>query len=228
MRRDEPPGYLATIHPFRDRLDAGSRLAGRLGAYAGRDDVLVLGLPRGGIPVAGVVAEMLAAPMDALIIRKLVVPGREEVTVGAVGPGGVTILDRALMDRLALTRGALAPEICRESREMHRLELAYRGWRAFPELRGRTVVVVDDGVMTGSTMMAAVAAVRQMGPARVVVAVPIASPEAVRRVSALADEVVTVATPEGFSALGQWYDEFAPTTAGEVRRWLAPRVPAPA
>jgi putative phosphoribosyl transferase len=205
---------------FKDRIDAGLALADALDEYAGRDDVVVLGLPRGGVPVAAVVAGALEAPLDALVVRKLGVPGHPETAVGALGPGGITVLDRDLMARLGISTSALRAVIAREQRELRRRELEYRDDEPFPDLHDRTVIIVDDGLATGATMAAAVATVRQLSPAGVVVAVPVASPAACRRLALIADHIVTVRTPPMFVAVGQWYQDFRATTDDEVRRWL--------
>ena len=210
-----------SARPFRDRLDAGAQLGERLLRHAGRADVTVVALPRGGVPVAAVVAGRLEAPLDVLIVRKVGAPDHRELAVGAVGPGGITLLDHDLIERLGLTEAALQAVIDEEQAERDRRERAYREGRAALDLRGRTVVIVDDGLATGSTMAAAVSAARALAPAAVVVAVPVASPSGARRLTAVADEVVAVITPPRFLAVGQWFDDFRPVTDGEVRRWLS-------
>ena len=208
--------------PFRDRLDAGAQLADRLVRHAGRADVTVVALPRGGVPVAAVVAARLEAPLDVLIVRKVGAPDHRELAVGAVGPGGITLLDLDLIERLGLTEAGLQAVIDEEQAERDRREDAYREGRAALDLTGRTVLIVDDGLATGSTMAAAVGAARALAPAAVVVAVPVASPSGVRRLATVADEVVVVMAPDRFLAVGQWFDDFRPVTDAQVRRWLTP------
>ena len=201
---------------FRNRDDAGLALASKLERYAGRRDVLVFGLPRGGVPVAARVAESLAAPLGVLLVRKLGVPGHEEYALGAIASGGVVELDEAVVRELRLSPAAVRAVVLRESEELARRERVYQRGRAFPDVRGRTVILVDDGLATGSTMRAAVSAIRQHAPAFVVVAVPIASGEACADLSELADECVCVSRPEPFGAVGAWYEDFTPTTDVEV------------
>ncbi len=207
---------------FRDRLDAGSQLAERLLRYAGWEDVTVLGLPRGGVPVGAVVAARLRAPLDVLVVRKIGAPGHRELAVGAVGPGGVPLLDHEMMGRLGLVQADLEATINAERVERERRELAYREGRPPLVLADRNVLIVDDGLATGATAIAAVSAARAVAPAAVVVAVPVASAAGVRRLRSIADDVVAVATPSGFVAVGQWFDDFRPVTDSEVRRCLAP------
>jgi putative phosphoribosyl transferase len=201
---------------FRDRRDAGRFLARRLKRYAGRSDVLVLALPRGGVPVAYEVAKELRAPLDLFLVRKLGVPGHEEYAMGAIASGGVRVLN----DR-AVNQGIPADIIDRvtrrELRELERRERAYRGNRPPPEMRGRTVILVDDGLATGSTMRAAAAALRRLGPKKIVVAVPVAAPETCDELRSEVDEVVCAETPQPFQAVGLWYDDFSQTTDDEVR-----------
>jgi len=206
---------------FRDRTDAGRLLAERLRKYAGRDDVVVLALPRGGVPVAYEVAKTLGAPLGIFLVRKLGVPGHEELAMGAVASGGVLVLDEALIQTLGIERPVIEEVVERELVELERREAAYRGERAPPALAGKTVVLVDDGLATGSTMRAAVRAVRAREPARIVVAVPVAAAETCRELEQEADEVVCAATPRSFRAVGLWYDDFRPTSDDEVRGLLA-------
>jgi predicted phosphoribosyltransferase len=197
-----------------DRPEAGAVLAERLSAYAGRPDVVVLGLVRGGVPVAARVAAALRAPLDVLVVRKLGVPWAPEVAFGALGPGGVVVHNRDVEARL---RDAdMAAVAARESDELARRERAYRGDRAALELAGRTVIVVDDGLATGATARAAVAVVRRLGAARVVVAVPVGSPDALALLAAEADEVVCPLAPATFGAVSRYYSTFGQTSDAEV------------
>lgn len=210
---------------FEDRRDAGRRLAAALAEYAGRPDVVVLGLPRGGVPVAREVAEALGVPLDIFLVRKLGVPGHEEYAMGAIASGGVRVLHDEVVRALRLPVAAIAEVAAREQRELERRELAYRDGRPAPALAGRTVLLVDDGLATGASMEAALEAVRQQAPARVVVAVPVGPEETCRRLRALADAVVCVATPEPFDAVGYWYRAFPQTSDDEVRALLAAAPP---
>jgi predicted phosphoribosyltransferase len=206
--------------PYRDRADAGARLAEHLGAYAGRTDVVVLGLPRGGVPVAAEVARALRAPLDVFCVRKLGVPGDEELAMGAIATGGVVVLNEGVVADLGVPDGILAEVTATEHEELERRERAYRGDRPPAPLAGRTVVVVDDGLATGATMRAAVRAVRTGGPSRVVAAVPVAAAETCRSLEADADAVVCPLAPEGFRSVGGWYEDFSATSDDEVRRCL--------
>jgi putative phosphoribosyl transferase len=206
---------------LRDRADAGRRLLPGLVAYKGRPDVLVLGLPRGGIPVAYEVAHGLGAPLDVFVVRKLGVPGQEELAMGAIATGGVRVLNRDVVDALQIPAHVVDRVAAEEERELRRREESYRGQRPEPDVRGRTVILVDDGLATGSTMRAAVAALRQQGPARIVIAVPVAAPSTCEDLRQEVDEVVCFATPEPFMAVGRFYDDFSQTTDDEVRRLLA-------
>ncbi|HEX7243093.1 MAG TPA: phosphoribosyltransferase [Longimicrobiaceae bacterium] len=202
---------------FRDRTDAGRKLAARLGGYAGRDDVLVLALPRGGVPVGFEVARALGAPLDVMVVRKLGVPGHEEVAMGAVAGGGVRVLNREVVRMLRIPPRLIDEETRRERAEVERRERAYRGDRPAPAVRGRTVLLVDDGIATGSTVQAAVAALRTQGPARIVVATPTAPTSTCRTLRREVDEVVCLSTPEPFSATSLSYAEFPQLTDGQVR-----------
>jgi predicted phosphoribosyltransferase len=206
--------------PYRDRSEAGRVLASRLAAYAHRPDVLVLALPRGGVPVAFEVATALEAPLDVFVVRKLGVPGHEEFAMGAIASGGLVVLDPEVVRFAGVSEAALRRVIEKERRELERRERLYRGDRAQPEIAGHTVVLVDDGLATGSTMRAAIEALREKGPARIVVAVPIAAPETCDALRGEADEVVCAATPEPFRAVGLWYEDFSQTTDDEVRALL--------
>ena len=206
---------------FRDRIDAGRRLAAELRPYADDPGVIVLALPRGGVPVGYEVARELGAPLDVFLVRKLGVPGREELAMGAIASGGVRVVNREVVRELGLTQEDLDEAAAHELEELRRREEAYRDGRPAPDLHGRTVILVDDGLATGSTMRAAVAAVRRLGPSKVVVAVPVGAAETCREFRSIADEVVCVATPDPFFAVGGWYRDFSQTTDDEVRELLA-------
>jgi predicted phosphoribosyltransferase len=206
---------------FRDRTDAGRRLAEKLTSYADRPDVVVLGLPRGGVPVAFEVARALAAPLDVFVVRKLGVPGHEELAMGAVATGGVCVLNDEIVHGLGIPEDRIGAVAARELQELARRERAYRDARAPPDVKGKTIILVDDGVATGATMRAAVRALKQQGPERIVVAVPTASPDTSAGLKAEADDVVCVITPEPFIAVGCWYDDFLQTIDAEVRDLLA-------
>lgn len=202
---------------FEDRAHAGRSLALALVRYSEVPDVLVLGLPRGGVPVAAEVAAALHAPLDVLVVRKLGVPGQEEYAMGAIASGGITVMNPELSSAVHEAHPAVRAVIERERHELERRELAYRGERVPIEVEGRPVIVVDDGLATGSTMRAAVLALRRRNPARVVVAVPVAAASTCAALGELADEVVCVATPEPFEAVGCWYEVFDQTSDDEVR-----------
>lgn len=205
---------------FRDRVDAGRRLAERLSSYAGRPDVIVLGLPRGGIPVAYEVARALGAPLDVFVVRKLGWPMQPELAMGAIASGGVIVLNEEVIEMVGAGRELIESVADEERRELARREREYRGDRPPPSIRGRTVILVDDGLATGSTMRAAARAVREQDPARLVIAVPVGAPETCESLRAEADEVVCVLQPPFFQAVGLWYDRFEQTTDAEVRRLL--------
>ncbi len=205
---------------FADRADAGRQLADRLADYADDKHVLVLALPRGGVPVAAEVAHALHAPLDLFLVRKLGVPGHEELAMGAIASGGVRVLNEDVVSALQIPHDVIDAVAEQEQRELERRERAYRGDRPPVQVRGRTVILVDDGLATGSSMRAAVAALRQQGPARIVVAVPVGAPETCHDLGHEADAVVCVQTPEPFYAVGLWYEDFAQTTDEEVRELL--------
>jgi putative phosphoribosyl transferase len=205
---------------FRDRADAGRALAKHLGAYAGRPNVRVLGLPRGGIPVAFEVAQRLQAPLDVFVVRKLGVPGQEELAMGAIATGGVRVVNQDVVSALGLSQQTLDRVAEAEQAELVRREAAYRGPRPPLDVRGATVILVDDGLATGSTMRAAVTAIRQLGPARIVVAVPVAAPSTRDDLAREVDEIVCVASPDPFLAVGRFYDDFAQTGDAEVHDLL--------
>jgi putative phosphoribosyl transferase len=202
--------------PFRDRIEGAQALADALADYAGRTDLLVLGLPRGGVPVAAEVAKRLGAPLDLVIVRKLGAPGQEELAVGAIASGGGQVLNEALVRLLHLSEAALESIADREREELRRREQAYRGERPAPGMKDRCLLLVDDGLATGATMRAAVQAVRQAGPSRVVVAIPVAPPDTVAVLRREADEVVCVAMPEPFMSVGQWYLDFSQVSDQQV------------
>jgi predicted phosphoribosyltransferase len=201
---------------FLNRFDAGRQLATRLNAFAQRDDVVVLALPRGGVPVASEVARELNLPLDVFLVRKLGVPGHSELAMGAIASGGVRVLSEDLIDQLSVPRPEVERVSVRERLELERRDRLYRGDRQLPDLRGRTVILVDDGLATGATMEAAIVAVRQFQPARVVVAAPVGAVEACHRLKAIADDVVCASTPEPFQAVGLWYQQFDQTSDEEV------------
>jgi predicted phosphoribosyltransferase len=206
--------------PFNDRVEAGIELARHLQRYAGRVDTTVLGLPRGGVPVAAAVAAALGAPLDVFTVRKLGVPGHREVAMGAIAAGGIRILNRELIDALDLSDRAVDDIIAEEERELARRERLYRGGRPALVLANRIAILVDDGLATGSTMRAAVRALRDLHPARIVVAAPVASIEACRDLETVADEVICARIPRYFMAVGQWYLDFSETSDAEVTELL--------
>ena len=206
---------------FRDRADAGRLLAERLSHYAGRDDVLVLGLPRGGVPVAAEVARSLGAPLDVFLVRKLGLPGQEELAMGAIASGGARVLNEELVETLGIPEALIDAVAAREEEELRRRERLYRGERPPPEVEGKTVILVDDGLATGSSMRAAVAALRRRRPARIVVAVPTAPVSTCEELRPEVDELLCARTPQPFYAVGIWYENFNQTTDEEARRLLA-------
>jgi len=205
---------------FRDRYEAGQQLAARLRAYADHPDVLVLALPRGGVPVAYEVARALHAPLDVFLVRKLGVPGHEELAMGAIASGGIRVLNPDTVRILRVPADVLDAAAAREEKELQRRERAYRDDRPPPDVRGRTVILVDDGLATGATMRAAVTALRRLGPARVIVAVPVGAADTCAEFQDVADEAVCARTPDPFYAVGLWYGDFAQTTDEEVRELL--------
>jgi putative phosphoribosyl transferase len=205
---------------FRDRIDAGRQLAARLSQYAGRDDLLVLGLPRGGLPVAAEVAKALHAPLDVYVVRKLGVPWHPELAMGAIASGGILVINEQVVNSFDISKEILNKAAESERHELERREKAYRGNRAPLDLARRLVILVDDGVATGSTMRAAVSAVHRQSPARVVVAVPTIAASTYRELLPLVDELVAVMVPEIFHAVGEWYENFEQTGDDEVRAIL--------
>jgi putative phosphoribosyl transferase len=209
-----------STQPFRDRAEAGELMAAKLTQYRNRDDVVVLALPRGGAPVAREVARSLGVPFDVYLVRKLGVPGHEELAMGAIATGGVRQLNRDVVEALGIPMNVIDAVAAREQVELERREQAYRGDRAPISLTNKTVILVDDGLATGSTMRAAVMSARQQQPARVIVAVPVGAPSTCADLATEADDVVCVRTPDPFVAVGLWYRDFTPTTDREVRSLL--------
>lgn len=205
---------------FRDRAEAGRMLAKKLMKYAGRPDVLVLALPRGGVPVAYEVARALHAPLDIFLVRKLGLPGREELAMGAIASGGVLVLNNDVVRALNIPEHVMQSVAEEERQELQRRERLYRGDQPAVNVRGRTVILIDDGLATGSSMRAAMAALRQQVPARIVIAVPVGPPETCAEFQGEADEAVCALTPEPFYAVGLWYQNFSQTTDEEVRDLL--------
>jgi predicted phosphoribosyltransferase len=205
---------------FRNRSEAGRLLAAKLAKYADKPDVIVLALPRGGVPVGYEVAHALHAPLDVFVVRKLGIPGHEELAMGAVATGGVRVLNDQVVRGLGIPNSVIEAVANWELEELQRRERLYRGNRLPPDVRGKTVILVDDGLATGSTMLAAVQALRKLGPARIVVAVPVASGDTCQILEEYVDEVVCAATPEPFYAVGLWYRDFSQTTDEEVRELL--------
>ena len=201
---------------YRDRFDAGKRLAGRLGAYAHRQDVLVLALPRGGVPVAFEVAKALNAPLDVFLVRKLGVPGREELAMGALASGGICVLNEDVISTLRISDQVINRVREQEQRELIRRERLYRDDRPAPEVSGCVVMLIDDGLATGASMRSAAIALRQRGPDRLVIAVPVASPSACFDLRGEVDEIVCALTPEPFYGVGYWYENFSQTSDQEV------------
>ncbi|MFM1769483.1 MAG: hypothetical protein RJA22_2012 [Verrucomicrobiota bacterium] len=213
---------------FRNRTEAGRLLAARLARHAGDANVLVLALPRGGVPVAHEVARALGVPLDVFVVRKLGVPGHEELAMGAIASGGVRVINREVVESLGLPPHVLDAAAARETRELERRERAYRAGRPAPAVRGRTVILVDDGIATGSTMLAAVRALRHLGAARIVAAAPTVAAATARTLLPAVDELVAVITPEDFAGVGQWYEDFTQTTDEEVcQRLAAAQSPGP-
>jgi putative phosphoribosyl transferase len=206
---------------FANRQQAGELLAAKLTAYIDHPDVLVLALPRGGVPVGFALARVLHAPLDIFLVRKLGVPGHEELAMGAIASGGVRVLNADVIDALHIPQLLIDRVVAEEQREIDRRERHYRDGRPAPSLRGRTIILVDDGLATGATMRAAATSVRCHQPTRLIVAVPIAAPESCAELRAEADEVVCAMTPEPFYAVGLWYADFTQITDAEVRDLLA-------
>lgn len=205
---------------FRDRRDAGAQLALALQGYAERPDVVVLALPRGGVVVGYEVATQLQVPLDVLVVRKLGVPGRSELAMGAIASGGVQVVDHTIREAMNVSDEAFLAVVDEEVAELARRERMYRGRREFLDVHERSVILVDDGLATGATMRAAIQALRQREPSEVIVAVPVAAPEAVGIISPLVDDVVCLATPGYMAAIGLWYRDFDQTSDAEVRALL--------
>ena len=212
--------------PFEDRFEAGRVLASKLSEFTGRSDVVVLALPRGGVPVGYEVAQALRAPLDVFVVRKLGTPGQEELAMGALAAGGITVLNREVIQALGISQQTIDAAVVREEPELERRQREYRNGRPAADVRGRTVILVDDGLAKGSSMRVAAKALRKEGAARVVVAVPVASKSTCAEFESEVDQVVCAATPDPFWAVGQWYRNFSPTTDAEVRELLA-RAAAP-
>lgn len=205
---------------YRDRIDAGKQLALRLADYANRDDLLVLALPRGGVPVAFEVAKALHAPLDIFLVRKLGVPGHEELAMGAIATGGVRVLNDDVVGYLRIPDAVIDAVADTELQELERRERAYRGTRSEPNVQGKTVILIDDGLATGSTMRAAAAALRLQNPARIVVAVPVSASQTCDEYRMGVDEIICAETPEPFNGVGMWYRDFSQTTDEEVCEYL--------
>jgi putative phosphoribosyl transferase len=207
--------------PFRDRAEAGRMLAEKLADYAGLSDVIVLALPRGGVPVAYEVARALGAPLDVFLVRKLGAPGHEELAMGAIASGGIVVMNDEVVKAMKVGADEILDAIDSERLEMARREVAYRDDRPPVDVRGRTVILIDDGLATGSTMRAAVKALRRQKPARIVVAVPIGAASTCAEFQDIADECICAVTPEPFRAVGLWYEDFTQTEDDEVAELLA-------
>jgi len=205
---------------FSDRIDAGRRLAKKLDVYAGRNDVLVLGIPRGGVPVAFQVATELGAPLDVFVVRKLGVPSHEELAFGAIATGGVRVLDAQIVDEVGISDLEIERIAAKERQELNRRESVYRGGRPPLNLGGKTVILVDDGIATGASTLAAITALRELKPARIVLAAPVAPASTCRRLRRKVDDLVCLDTPEDFFAIGQFYEDFSQVSDEEVTSLL--------
>jgi len=205
---------------FRDRRDAGQALAGSLAQYADRPDVIVLALPRGGVPVGYEVASALRVPLDVFLVRKLGAPGNEELAMGAIASGGVRVINRDVVEGSSISPATIDAVAAAEARELERRERDYRDDRPAPTIKDRVVILVDDGLATGATMRAGLIALRMKQPLRLIAAVPVAPVMTCRELRAIADEMVCIATPEPFYGVGLWYDDFSPTSDAEVRELL--------
>lgn len=201
---------------FRNRIEAGRLLAEKMARYANQPSVLVLGLPRGGVPVAFEVAKALRVPLDVFVVRKLGTPGRPELAMGAIATGGVRVLNQEVVGALRISAEKIDAVTVDETRELERRELAYRGSYSVPEVRGKTVILIDDGIATGSTVRAAVCALKAQHPARLIIAVPVAADSAYRELRPEVDEIVALMTPEKFYGVGEWYQDFSQTSDTQV------------
>jgi putative phosphoribosyl transferase len=206
---------------FRDRREAGRKLAEALSAYEGRNDLIVLALPRGGVPIAFEIAHALHAPLDVFVVRKLGVPWQPELAMGAIAVGGVEVLNGDVITGYSIPPHVIRAVAEREGEELRRRAERYRGDRPFPQLTGQTVILVDDGLATGATMRAAISAVRGQAPRAIIVAVPVASAGACQELRAAVTEMICLDSPEDFGAVGAWYDDFSETSDDEVRRLLS-------
>jgi len=206
---------------FKDRVHAGQLLAQALMKYADRDDVIVLGLPRGGVPVAFEVAKQLRAPLDVIVVRKLGVPGWEELAMGAIASGGIRVINHDVVRSARISPEAIEAVAAVQLRELQRREMAYRGRTGAPEIEDRIVILVDDGIATGSTIRAAVQALRTQRPRQLIIAVPTAAADSCATLKPMVDELVTLMMPDDFRAVGQWYETFSQTTDDEVTQLLA-------
>ncbi|MHB0775833.1 phosphoribosyltransferase [Halomonas sp. WWR20] len=207
--------------PFTNRVEAGQALAQQVQSFLDLDNPLVLGLPRGGVPVAAQIAKAFDAPLDVMIVRKLGVPGQEEVAMGAIASGGVTFMNHPLITRLGIAPDDVQRITLSETRELERRERTYRGERPYPDLRDRQVILVDDGIATGASMRAAVQALQKLGARECIVAVPVAPPDTAAELESEVDALVCLATPESFGGVGQWYEDFNQTSDEEVIECLA-------
>jgi predicted phosphoribosyltransferase len=205
------------MRQFANRREAGKELARKLSKYAGRSDVILLALPRGGVPIAYEVALALKAPLDVFLVRKLGLPGREELAIGAIASSGIQILNEDIIDAVGLDRRMINLVVQQELKELQRREEQYRDDRPAPDLRDRTVILIDDGLATGASMLAAVRGVRAQNPARIIVAVPAGAPQAIELLQPQADEIVYVIAPDPFEGVGKWYEDFSQTTDEEVK-----------
>jgi putative phosphoribosyl transferase len=207
--------------PFQDRTDAGRQLARKLAKYRGNPSVVVLALPRGGVPVGFEVAEAIEAPLDVFLVRKLGIPGHEELALGAIASGGVRVLNHDVLYMSGIDEQGIDAIAEREQKELERRERAYRTGRSPVEIEGRVVILIDDGLATGATMLAATRAIRKLRPEKLIVAVPVSAPETCNHFRREVDEIVCAETPRPFQAVGLWYEDFSQTTDDEVRDLLA-------
>lgn len=211
------------MEKYQNRYQAGQLLASQLLAFAKRDDVIVLGLPRGGVPVAYEIAKALHVPFDIFIVRKLGVPGHNELAMGAIAMGGVQVLNESIMHELSITQNELESVIAKEQAELSRREMVYRGQQSFPDVKDKVIILADDGVATGATITVAILALQQLHPARIVVAVPVAEESVCNAIRLIADEVICPLTPDQLYAVGNWYEDFSQTEDEEVFKLLKQR-----